>query len=199
MLKFEVRATFELQGVAGATKMRLILTEDCFQKAQILLGDQWHTLSLEEGEFYIRMYEQLCAFDRHGVTSYVHAKAQGPVGRIATMIDGTERRFWVDAPRKPDLIWRDATDAESDEMDAYRKRIAALQCGASVMFWEESAVTGDSGWRRGVYHYPSLGRHKVQANDGPLNVNGASKLVSLVMTMDDARIEGVPGAFAAAA
>jgi hypothetical protein len=193
MLNFEVMATFALQGRAGATQMRVILTHDCFQKVQIQLGDNWHTLSQEEAAPYLAIYEQLRTYNEQGVNFYIHMKAQGPVGRGATMIDGTESWFWLDERRAPDVVWREATIAEAAEMAAYRERIKALKAGDSIMWYEDDAQTGNYGWRTGIYRYPSLGRHSVE-DSGPLNMSGPGRLVSHVLPMELALMEGIPGA-----
>jgi len=191
MRDFEVRATFALPGAKA--EARLILTPDCFQHAQIRLGDDWHTLSAEEGRPYIAMFEQLRTFGEHGVTRYMHMKKNGVAGRIATMTDGTQGRFWVDHVGNGGFTWRPVTPAESAEMDEYCRQIALLQPGDAIMWYESCATTGNHGWRTGTFQHPSVGKYRVQ-DAGPLNLSGAYQLASYVLPIALALNEDIPGA-----
>jgi hypothetical protein len=194
--KFDNKATFSLQGDTGSVQVRFGLGEGAVRKAQVRLGENW--VDLQETDPYFQMAERLIELQIHGVTTYVHMTALGPIGKITTMVDGREGRFWVDGHRGNAMTFREPTPDESLEMDATQKRIAALKCGDAIMWWEEDAQTGNYGWRTGIYHNRTQWGHRVQV-EGALNVNGPALVVRYVMTMEDAHRQGLPGVQLAAA
>jgi hypothetical protein len=192
----DTKATFSLHGDTGSVQVRFGLGEGAVQRAQIRLGEDW--VELQDTDPYLQMFRHLVEFQRHGVTTYVHMTALGPIGKITRTVDGREGRFWVDGHRGDAMTFREPTTDESLEMDAYRERIAALKCGDAIMWWEEDAQTGNYGWRTGTYHNRTQWGHRVQF-EGALNVNGPARFVRYVMTMEDAHRQGLPQAQRAAA
>lgn len=198
MTNIDTKATFSLQGEFGTAQVRFVLMDGWRQMAQLRLGEDW--IELPHTEPYTQVYELLAGFQRTGMNTYVHMTAKGPAGRITRMIDGRENRLWVDRcpPESSEVTWRQATPAESQEMDDVQARIAALTGGDPVFWWLDCAQTGNSGWESGIYHCKTQWGHSIQ-EAGPYNINGPARNVSHIMTMEDARRMGYPGALAAAA
>jgi hypothetical protein len=179
--KMIIKATFELP---GSVQIRQVTLGGYIQKVQILLGGRWHTFTDEEANPYVALFNQLVEFENLGVTTFLHVKADGLAGRIATMPNGDTAYFWRNNSRRDRTHWLKATEEQAMEIASYQEHVAALKAGDPIVVWIVTDVnTGEGTWTEGVYQYATPEGHWVLAS------NCTRLRTSFILTLDDAVTE----------